>query len=132
MNFFEQELRGMFAKNTMLKEQKYCGRTMLAKLDEDLRVKLSFITQGYADHYTAIEATVINRTDGVVDTQKFCFGDIIGLKKGYCQMENPYIWQNSNKAYWYTPVTEKEKQQIAQTVLEYVGMYQEEGMVPTM
>jgi hypothetical protein len=47
-------------------------------------------------------------------------------------MENPYIWQNNNKAYWYTPVTEKEKQQIAQTVLEYVGMYQEEGMVPTM
>ena len=132
MNFFEQELRNMFSKNEALKEQKYCGRTMLAKLDEDLRVKLSFVTQGYADHYTAIEATIINRTDGVVDRQNFRFGDIIGLKKGYCQMENPYIWQNNNKAYWYTPVTEKEKQQIAQTVLEYVGMYQEEGMVPTM
>ena len=132
MNFFEQELRNMFSHNKTLKEQKYCGRTMLAKLDEDLRVKLRFVTQGYSEHYTAIEATIINRTDGEVDRQCFCFGDIIGLKQGYCQMENPYIWQNSNKAYWYTPVTEKEKQQIAQTVLEYVGMYQEEGMVPTM
>ncbi len=132
MNFFEQELRNMFFKNEALKEQKYCGRTMLAKLDEDLRVKLSFVTQGYADHYTAIEATIINRTDGVVDRQQFRFSDIIGQKKGGGDLCDPYIWTYRNEPYWYTPVTEKEKQQIAQTVLEYVGMYQEEGLVPTM
>ncbi len=132
MNFFEQELRNMFSQNKTLKEQKYCGRTMLAKLDEDLRVKLRFVTQGYADHYTAIEATIINRTDGEVDLQQFRFSDIIGKKKGGGDLCDPYIWTYKNEIYWYTPVTEKEKQQIAQTVLEYVGMYQEEGMVPTM
>ena len=122
----------MFSKNKALKEQKYCGKTMLAKLDEDLRVKLSFVTQGYADHYTAIEATIINRTDGEVDRQQFRFSDIIGQKKGGGDLRDPYIWTYWNDIYWYTHVTEIEKQQIAQKVLEYVGMYQEEGMVPTM
>ena len=64
--------------------------------------------------------------------QQFRFSDIIGKKKGGGDLRDPYIWTYRNESEWYTPITEKEKQQIAQTVLEYVGMYQEEGMVPTM
>ena len=40
MDFFEKELRGMFEKHQLLKEQKYCGNVLLAKLDGELRVKL--------------------------------------------------------------------------------------------
>ena len=67
MDFFEKELRGMFEKHQLLKEQKYCGNVLLAKLDGELRVKLQFVTQGTAEKYTALAATVINRTDGTVD-----------------------------------------------------------------
>ena len=63
MDFFEKELRGMFEKHQLLKEQKYCGNVLLAKLDGELRVKLQFVTQGTAEKYTALAATVINRTD---------------------------------------------------------------------
>ena len=71
MNFFEKELRDLFGSSTTLRDAHYCGRTCLAKLDEDLRVKLQFTTTGYADHYDAIKLAVINRTDGVVDQQLF-------------------------------------------------------------
>ena len=69
MNFFEKELRNFFGSSPMLRDAHYCGRTCLAKLDEELRVKLQFTTTGYADHYDAIKLAVINRTDGVVDQQ---------------------------------------------------------------
>ena len=78
MNFFEKELRNLFGSSPMLRDAHYCGRTCLAKLDEELRVKLQFTTTGYADHYDAIKLAVINRTDGVVDQQLFRFSDIIG------------------------------------------------------
>ena len=78
MNFFEKELRNLFGSSPMLRDAHYCGRTCLAKLDADLRVKLQFTTTGYADHYDAIKLAVINRTDGVVDQQLFRFSDIIG------------------------------------------------------
>ena len=61
MNFFEKELRNLFGSSPMLRDAHYCGRTCLAKLDADLRVKLQFTTTGYADHYDAIKLAVINR-----------------------------------------------------------------------
>lgn len=132
MNFFERELRNMFEDSDMIEEAKFCGRTMLAKLDDELLLKLQFVTQGRADHYTAIEARIINRTEGEVDRQAFNFADIIGMKTGYVGKQEPYIWDDKVSVDWYMPVTEKEKARIAQTVLEYAGMYQEQGMTQVM
>ena len=61
MNFFEKELRDLFGSSTTLRDAHYCGRTCLAKLDEDLRVKLQFTTTGYADHYDAIKLAAISK-----------------------------------------------------------------------
>ena len=38
------------------------------------------------------------------------------------------MWEDNNKGMWYTPVSLSEKAQIADTVLDYVGMYQEQSM----
>lgn len=79
--------------------------------------------------YTAIKASIINRKDGVVDQQTFKFSDIIGMKPHRIRgQEAPYMWEYNNKPVWYTPVTIEEKARIADTVLDYVEMYQE----PTM
>ena len=43
MNFFEKEMRQMFDDNDIFHDAKFVGKTMLAKLDEDLRIKLQFI-----------------------------------------------------------------------------------------
>ena len=130
MNFFEGELRLMFGKNNIINQTKIVGRTLLGKLDDDLRVKLQFVSTGVSKHYDALQISIINRTDGVIDKETMLFGDIIGQKTSYGTANvNPYMWEeNNSKAYWYTPVSITEKAQIADTVLDYVGMYQDEGL----
>lgn len=127
MNFFEKELRDLFGSSTTLRDAHYCGRTCLAKLDEDLRVKLQFTTTGYADHYDAIKLAVINRTDGVVDQQLFRFSDIIDKQHSPGMMSvTPQIWDDNGKPEWYRPISQEQRSQIANTILDYVGMYQGE------
>ena len=127
MNFFEKELRDLFGSSTTLRDAHYCGRTCLAKLDEDLRVKMQFTTTGYADHYDAIKLAVINRTDGVVDQQLFRFSDIIDQQHSPGMMSvTPQIWDNNGKPEWYRPISQEQRSQIANTILDYVGMYQGE------
>lgn len=130
MNFFEGELQLMFGNNSIIHDPKIVGRTLLGKLDDDLRVKLQFVSTGISKHYDAIQMSIINRTDGVVDKETMLFGDIIGVKNtNISGRVNPYMWEEGvGKAYWYTPVSISEKAQIADTVLDYVGMYQDEGM----
>ena len=129
MNFYEKEMRSMFEHNDLLHDAKFCGRTMLAKMDDDLRVKLRLISTCIADHYDAVQASVINRTDGVVDKQMFKFSDIIGRQMRANRDEiEPHIWEYNGRPEWYIPITASQKAMIADTVLDYVGMYQEEGM----
>ena len=125
MNFFEKELRNLFGSSPMLRDAHYCGRTCLAKLDEDLRVKLQFTTTGYADHYDAIKLAVINRTDGVVDQQLFRFSDIIGQQAVEGREPiNPHIWDYNGRLELYRLITPTQRSQIVNTHLAYVGMHQ--------
>ncbi len=55
---------------------------MLGKLDDDLRVKLEFISTFISGQYNALRLTLINRTDGVVDKGVFKFSDILGSLHG--------------------------------------------------
>ena len=124
MNFYEKEMREMFGNKDLLQDAKFCGKMMLAKLDEELRLKLQFVTMGYADNYEAIKATILKRDEGAVDCHIFRFSDIIGYKRKYSSEKvKPYMWEDGERSCWYTPVSTAEKQQIAQTVLEYAGMF---------
>lgn len=130
MNFFESELRQMFTDNDIIHDPKIVGKTLLGKLDDDLRVKLQFFSTGTAGHYDAILIAILNRTEGAVDRTVMTFCDILSSKNG-CGTPNryPYIWEQScHKADWYSPLSVTEKAQIADAVLDYVGMYQNEGM----
>lgn len=134
MNFFEGELQRMFGGNGIIHAPKIVGRTLLGKIDDDLRVKLQFVSTEVHKHYDAIQISILNRTEGVVDKETMLFGDIIGTKMTRSSDKvNPYMWEEGvGKAYWYTPVTASDKALIADTVLDYVGMYQSEGMAMTM
>lgn len=61
----------MFSDNDIIHDAKFCGKTMLGKIDDDLRVKLEFISTFIASQYDAVRATIINRSEGVVDKQVF-------------------------------------------------------------
>ena len=130
MNFFEGELRQMFGNAESIRDAKFVGRTMLGKLGDDLLVKAQFISTHVSKQYDAIQVSILNRTDGVVDKETMLFGDIIGQKNtGITGRVNPYMWEESvGKAYWYTPVSIGEKAQISDTVLDYVEMFQENNL----
>ena len=129
MNFYEKEMRNFFGNSELLQDAHFCGRTCLARLDEDLRVKLQLTTTGIIDQYDAIKLSIINRTDGVVDQQLFRFSDIIGkqIRNGRDAIE-PHIWEHDGKPSWYLPITQANRTQIADTILDYVGMYQDESI----
>ena len=129
MNFFEQEMRQMFDAASEISDKKFIGKTMIGKLDDELRVKLQLVAPEIAKHYSAIQVSIINRTDGVIDKQSIAFGDVIGLKATRSgEKVNPYMWENNNSGVWYIPVTLSEKAEIGDAVLDYVGMYQEDGL----
>lgn len=133
MNFFEKELRGMFQRRKLLKDPVFCGKAMLAKLDDELRIRLEFVISNTIDEYTGIEAKIINRTGGMVDRNVFRFADIIGMKetpmRGKCE---PYIRVYHDETDWYTPVSDAEKQRIADAVMAYVELYQTPQQGPEM
>lgn len=125
MNFFEKQMLFMFSGERILKDAQFIGRTMIAKIDDDLRVKLQFVSTHIAKQYDAIRVQIINRTEGEVDTETLLFGDIIGQKNtNITGKVNPYMWEESiSKAYWYTPVEDMELEFIADTVLRYISVY---------
>lgn len=132
MNFYEKEMRSMFGDSDIIHDAKFSSRTMLGKLDEELRVKLQLIATSVSGQYNTIQVTIINRTDGMVDKQNFDFEDIIGRQKrgGNRDDIEPHIWEygGGDRPGWYISVTAEQKALIAGTILDYVGMYQEEGM----
>ena len=131
MNVYEKALRDLFGKSEELKDIKYTGRTCLARLDKDLRVKLQFVTTGTAGNYTAICASIINRTDGVVDKQTFRFRDMVPARSGSQAfgLQYPYIWEYNGKPEWYgQPLSTKEKQLVRDSILDYVEMFMEPEM----
>ena len=126
MNVYEKTLRDLFGKSKILSDIKYTGKTCLARLDRDLRVKLQFVTTDRADHYTAICASIINRTDGLVDKQTFRFRDMVPARSKDTTFgrDYPHIWVCDGKADWYgPPLSAVERRLVQNEILDYVEMY---------
>jgi len=126
MKVFEKTLRDLFGRSALLSDTKFTGKTLLARLDRDLLVKMSFVEQGVANNYTAISVGIINRTEGVVDKQVFSFSDMVPArsKETTFGRNYPYIWVYDGKPDWCgQPLTPREQQLIRGAILDYVGMY---------
>ena len=77
-NFYENELQKWIRGIPFIQSYTLAGRTILGKLDKDLRVKISLVTTGIAEHYDALKICIINRTDGDVDAQIVKFKELLG------------------------------------------------------
>ena len=73
MTFTEHELRLLFEESELLYEAMFSGKMMIGKIDKDIRVKFEFVSTNISKHYDAMRATVINRTEGEIDTNLFLF-----------------------------------------------------------
>lgn len=94
-NFFEQELRKLFADGSIIESPQFVGRACLGTLGGDLRVRAQFVTGIVANQYNALKIVVLNRTDGPVDTMVLKLKDLLGTKAA------PRIWDDSGNAQWY-------------------------------
>ena len=128
MTLFQRELMLMFQGNTVMQRMAFSGTSAVGYLDDELRVKLRFSADGMQDYYNGIHVSIINRTEGVIDEETFRFKDVIGMQKGELGEHEPYIFIKGESAMWASPVLVTDKNKIAEAVLNYVEIYQNQEM----
>ena len=125
MNKMERELRRLFSESDIIYKAMYSGRTMIGMIDHDVRVKIEFATTRVSGKYDAIKATVLNRTEGIVDTTLFKISDMIGLKNGH----ELHIWDDGNKADWFVvSPTASDYDKMSDVLHDYMAMFAEESL----
>ena len=68
MTTFENELRKLFDHDAVFTDTRFVGRTCYGKISGSICLRAEFITLGYADKYEALKISLINRTEGVIDS----------------------------------------------------------------
>ena len=130
-SFFEQELGRLFGDGQVIRNPTYSGRSCFGTLGKDLRVRARFITTGYADHYDSLKITVLNRTDGPVDTLVLKLKDLLGKKSvpgnpNFREGVSPHIWDNYGKQEWYAyHPTAADYETIRQAAGQYLDVFRD-------
>ncbi|MEG0724391.1 MAG: hypothetical protein RR419_09275 [Akkermansia sp.] len=128
MNFFEQELRKMFAAAKIFDDVKFVGRACYGTLGNSTRVKLEFVTNGTHEHYVGIRASVLDKTDGKLDSVSLWFADAMQKKISTCgHQSSPYVWTYNGKTEWYAyQPTKADYAKITEAVKEYADLFREQ------
>ena len=103
MNFFTKELQKIVAGCKNIHQPKFVGRECVGRLNDDITIKLSFDSQGYAGHYSALKIRLINRHEGELDSQILRFGEL------WENRNSPHAWDDGGNPRWYgfTPTKEQ-------------------------
>lgn len=124
MNFYEKQLKRMFPDfDTQSGDTIFAGKSMLSIISDDLRAKVEFVTGRVASQYEGLRLSIINKNEGVIDSQEFKFYEIIGLQ-GPKKDQKPHVWDDNGNANWfvYEP-SDAELENIGSKVEEYIWMY---------
>ena len=57
MNYFEKQMRILFGESELFSETMCSGKMMIGKIDQDIRVKLEFISTHIAKQYNAMKVS---------------------------------------------------------------------------
>ena len=131
--FFEKEMKKLFRQGLDLPETIFAGRVCDGKLNEDVRVRMEFATEGVSDQYSALKVTLLNRREGPVDSLLLRFADVLGKKQttnpNFREGIVPHIWKNGNDFAWYVyqPMAADYKT-LADAVGSYTSMFQGEEL----
>lgn len=130
MTFFEQELRKLFDHDTVFADVKFVGNTCYGRLTDNIRVKINFQTGRIADHYDRLNVTLLNRSEGPIDSMVICFHDLWGRKQtsnpNFREGVSPYIWRDGNRTDWYVYHPNKnDYRQLTEAVGTYLSVFQE-------
>ena len=133
MTFFEKEMRKLFQHGLSFQETIFAGRACYGKLDEDIRVRMEFATEGVADQYSALKVTLLNRKEGSIDSLLLRFSEVLGRKQttnpNFREGISPHIWKNGNNFAWYVcQPTAADYKTLADAVGSYTSLFQKEEM----
>ncbi len=129
MNYFERELRKIVRHCEYIRNPKYVGRACVGKLDDDIVVKMEFESTMIRDKYNALRVTLMNRSEGKIDSQLLRFNELWGVKSFNGNDIDPHIWKYNDEVSWYcyTP-TNAELKALSQSVDEYLSCFTEPEM----
>ncbi|MEQ2594299.1 hypothetical protein AAAU22_01260 [[Clostridium] symbiosum] len=131
MNFLQMELKKILSITKYRENAVYIGNSGYVRVNEDVRLRLGFFRSSTST-YDGLVMTMINRTEGAIDTNVLKFKDIWGYKAvsnpNFKEGIIPYIWENGNKAWYVYKPNQKDYQMLADEINQYVGLFQESEM----
>ena len=128
ITFYEQELRKIVG--SCYPDATYVDRACYVRLGEMNRAKIQFVTGMIGSQYNALQITILNRSEGQVDTLRLRFSDLLGLKmtanQNFRNGVEPHIWDDSGKVDWYVyHPTRQDYEVLSTAVSDYLEVCQE-------
>ena len=128
MTFYEQELRKIVGEQ--YPDATYVGRACYVRLSDMNRAKIQFVTGIVANQYNALQMTILNRSEGQVDTLRLHFSDLLGTKAtsnlNFQNGVDPHIWDDYGKVDWYVyHPTRQDYKILSDAVSEYLDVFQD-------
>lgn len=128
MTFYEQELRKIIGEQ--YPNATYVGRACYVRLNDMNRAKIQFVTGMIASQYNALQLTILNRSEGQVDTLRLRFSDLLGTKMtshpNFRNGVEPHIWDDYGKADWYVyHPTRQDYEKLSNAVSDYLEVFQD-------
>ena len=94
------------------------------------RAKIQFVTGIVANQYNALQLTILNRSEGQVDTLRLRFSDLLGTKMtsnpNFRNGVEPHIWVDYGKVSWYVyHPTQQDYEVLSDAVSDYLEVFQD-------
>ena len=129
MNFFEQELRKIVG--SAYPDATYIGRACYVRLGEENRAKIQFVTGIVSNQYNALQMTILNRSEGTVDTLRVSLTDLLGKQAAknpdFRNGVEPHIWDDNGNVRWYAyQPSSRDYQTLTNEISEYLGLFQQQ------
>ncbi len=127
MNLFENVLHTLFDGIRMLKDIKISGKSMTAKIDPNVRVKVQFVSTDYQSQYDALLISVDGRGSSYAHMNCTRFSEILGNlqdpKLGPVPLS---ILESDGEVRWNLPVSDQDLKKISIEISEYFDCIEEE------
>lgn len=103
MNTFERELKKIFDGCGSITNPTFVGSACYGDVGSELKAKIQFVSMGIHNQFEALRITMLNRTEGQVDSVVMRFSDLLGKKRtaNFPEGVYPYIWRYRDKVEWY-------------------------------
>ena len=114
MNVYEEYLRELFGEEETLRDPVFCGKSVIAKIDDQIIVKIILSSVNKNNRTDAILCTVLNRY-GVIDRQLYPFADMI--------MSTPTLRDTDGKEELASKFSPYDYERIREIVMGYIDKF---------